>query len=198
MTIRNVLGLSALFVLSAVSAAEAHVGAGSVSGAVSGFGHPIGGLDHVLAMVAVGVLAAQQGGRGLWLIPASFVAMMVVGGALGVSGVAVPFVEQGIVGSVVILGGVVALGRAMPLGAAMALVGALSVFHGHAHGTEMPVDASGVQYALGFAVATAALHLAGIGAAVALERGARRIAPTVVRIVGGGVATVGMAMLAGA
>ena len=198
MSCKKVLGLSAMFMLAAVSGAEAHVGVGMVSGTMAGFTHPVGGLDHVLAMIAVGVLAAQQGGRALWSIPLAFVAMMLVGGAVGVAGIAVPFVEQGIMGSIIVMGVVVALGRAMPMPLAMAMVGLFAVFHGHAHGTEMPADASGVLYGFGFAIATAMLHVSGIGAAVSAQKLARQVAPVLVRIGGGVIATLGMAMLAGA
>jgi urease accessory protein len=176
--------------------ALAHTGAGGVSGLAAGFSHPIGGLDHVLAMVAVGILAAQLGGRAIWLVPAAFVAAMAAGGLLGVTGVAVPFVEQGIAGSVVILGFVIALGRRMPVAAAMAMAGALAVFHGHAHGAEMPVDASSLAYGAGFALATALLHAAGVG----LGMGARKIgevfAPIAVRVAGAAIAASGVALVA--
>jgi len=176
--------------------ALAHTGAGSVSGFASGFSHPIGGLDHLLAMIAVGILASQQGGKSLWLLPVSFVAMMVVGGALGIAGVAVPFVELGIVGSVIVLGAVIALGKHMPTGAAMALVGVLAIFHGHAHGTEMPVDASGFEYGLGFAIATAMLHAVGLGLGLAAQKAAEKFAPVAVRIGGGVIAAAGLALFA--
>lgn len=176
--------------------ALAHTGAGTVSGFASGFGHPIGGLDHLLAMIAVGILAAQQGGKAVWLLPVSFVAMMVVGGALGMAGVGMPFVELGIVGSVIVLGAVIALGKHMPTGAAMALVGVLAIFHGHAHGTEMPVDASGFEYGLGFALATAMLHAVGLGLGLAAQKVAEKIAPVAVRIGGGVIAAAGVALLA--
>ena len=198
MSCKKVLGLSAMFMLAAVSGAEAHVGVGIAGGTVAGFTHPVAGLDHVLAMIAVGVLAAQQGGKALWFIPLTFVAMMLVGGAVGVAGVAVPFVEQGILGSIIILGFVVALGRAMSIPLAMAMVGVFALFHGHAHGTEMPMDASGVLYGLGFAIATALLHVSGIGAATSVQKFVRQTAPVWVRVCGGTIATVGMAMLAGA
>lgn len=198
MSCKKVLGLSAMFMLAAVSGAEAHVGVGAVSGTVAGFTHPVGGLDHVLAMIAVGVLAAQQGGRALWSIPLAFVAMMLVGDAVGVAGIAMPFVEQGIMGSIIVMGVVVALGCAMPMPLAVAMVGLFAVFHGHAHGTEMPVDASGALYGLGFAIATTMLHVTGIGATVSVQKFARQVAPVLVRIGGGIIATLGMAMLAGA
>lgn len=155
----------AAFLTLAATPALAHTGAGQVAGMAAGFAHPLTGLDHVLAMVAVGVLAAQQGGRAVWFVPAAFVAMIVASAFLGVAGVALPFVELGIVGSVIVLGAVVAAGRRMQLSAAMTLVGALAVFHGHAHGTEMPVDANGLAYGTGFVLATALLHVVGLSMA---------------------------------
>src|SRR5688572_17148307 len=116
------------------TAAFAHAGHGGHDGLLSGFMHPMGGLDHVLAMVAVGVFAAVLGGRALWLVPASFVAMMLAGFALGANGIDLPMVELGIALSSIVIGGAAALGRPMPVAAAMALVGTFAVFHGHAHG----------------------------------------------------------------
>ena len=144
------------------TAALAHTGAGSASGFFQGFAHPVGGLDHVLAMVTVGLLAWQLGGRALWLVPAAFVAAMALGGWLGIAGIALPHVELGIALSVVVLGAVVALGIKAPLAVAMGLAGLFAVFHGHAHGAEMPHDATGTAYAAGFLMATALLHLSGI------------------------------------
>ena len=131
---------------------SAHTGSATVVGFVSGFLHPIGGLDHVLAMVAVGMLAALIGGRALWLVPASFLGAMVIGSALGLPAVR----RVGIVASVVVLGAVVALAPGMPVTVAMALAAAFGMFHGHAHGAEMPAAASAVLYGLGFVTATAA------------------------------------------
>ncbi len=145
------------------TAAWAHVGHGSTVGFVHGFVHPVTGIDHVLAMVAVGLFAANLGGRALWAVPLSFVSVMAVGGALGVAGIAIPFVEAGIAISVIVLGLAVALRWQWPVAAAMALVGVFAIFHGHAHGAEMPVDASGLEYGLGFMLATALLHVVGIG-----------------------------------
>tara|TARA_Y100000813_G_scaffold185415_1_gene157272 strand:- start:242 stop:832 length:591 start_codon:yes stop_codon:yes gene_type:complete len=193
MMIRSFLAALMLSILAA-GPALAHTGAGSVSGFAAGFGHPIGGLDHILAMVAVGVLAAQMGGRALWLVPAAFVAMMIAGGLAAVSGIALPMVEIGIVGSVVVLGAVIAFGRKMPVVLAMAVVGAMAVFHGHAHGTEMPVSASGLEYGLGFALATALLHAAGIGAALTAAQANAKIAPLALRASGGAIALAGMAL----
>lgn len=183
--------LAAAILAMVASPALAHTGAGSVSGFAAGFGHPIGGLDHVLAMVAVGILAAQLGGRSVWLVPAAFVGMMVVGGLLAIAGVPVPFVELGIVGSIVVLGVVIAAGRQMPVAAAMALVGLLAVFHGHAHGTEMPVNANGLAYGVGFALATAMLHAFGVGLGVSVQKLAAKAAPVTVRAGGGVIAAAG-------
>jgi urease accessory protein len=148
----------------------AHTGAGAVTGFGAGFSHPIGGLDHILAMFAVGLWAAQMGGRALWAVPGAFVGMMLVGGLLGISGMAIPFIEAGIVASVVVLGGLIAAGVKTPVAAGMAIVGLFAIFHGYAHGAEMPATAAGVTYSAGFALATAMLHAAGIAAGFALGR----------------------------
>ena len=144
------------------SFAFAHTGLGHEAGFMHGFDHPIGGLDHILAMVAVGVFAFVLSGRALWLVPLSFVAMMIVGFALGTAQIDLPFVELGIALSSIVIGAAAAWGRPMPVAAAMGLVGVFAVFHGHAHGAEMPADASGLSYAAGFALSTALLHLSGI------------------------------------
>ena len=152
------------------TAALAHPGIGDVHGFVQGFAHPLGGLDHVLAMVTVGIFAWQLGGRALWLVPATFVLTMAAGGALAMLGIPVPLVEFGIALSVIVLGAVVALGVKAPLAIAMGLVGLFAIFHGHAHGTEMPLDATGGAYAAGFMLATALLHAAGIALGFAIGR----------------------------
>lgn len=179
------------------SAALAHTGVGETAGFAYGFGHPLGGIDHILAMVAVGVFAWVLGGRALWLVPSAFVGMMVVGFVLGVTHVAVPMVELGIALSSVVIGGAAALGRPMPVGAAMALVGTFAIFHGHAHGAEMPGTAAGLRYAAGFVGATALLHAAGIalafGTASLLGRHGRAMA----RLAGGAFAVGGVGVLAG-
>jgi len=164
------LGLAGLLILSTAMPASAHVGHGEVDGIVHGFMHPIGGLDHMLAMVAVGLLAALLGGRALWMVPAAFMVMMAAGAGLAMTGVELPFVELGISASVVALGVAVALQIPLPIMAAMAIAGFFAIFHGAAHGAEMPVDASGASYAAGFLAATALLHLAGIGLGMGLSR----------------------------
>ncbi|MEO6178386.1 MAG: HupE/UreJ family protein [Devosia sp.] len=179
------------------TAAFAHTGHGDTSGFLHGFMHPIGGLDHVLAMVAVGVFAFVLGGRALVLVPLSFVGMMAVGFLLGANGVNVPFVELGIALSSVVIGGVAASGRSMPVAAAMSLVGVFAVFHGHAHGAEMPADASGFEYALGFVAATALLHVAGIAAAMGVAKLTGRHGRTLAQVAGGAFALGGIGVLAG-
>jgi urease accessory protein len=153
--------LAAVLML-APTTAFAHTGAGYAHGFADGFAHPLGGLDHVLAMVTVGILAWQLGGRAIWLLPASFVSLMALGGAFGIAGESPPWVELGIAASVIVLGTMVALGVKAPLAVAMAIVGLFAIFHGYAHSTEMPLDASGGAYAAGFMLATALLHVAGI------------------------------------
>lgn len=179
------------------TAAFAHTGHGDTAGFFHGFIHPIGGLDHVLAMVAVGIFAVVLGGRALWLVPASFVAMMIVGFGLGVSGVALPYVELGIALSSIVIGFAAALGRPMPVAAAMTLAGVFAIFHGHAHGAEMPAGALGLEYALGFVLATVALHLAGIGAAIGVSRVVGRYGRTAAQVAGGLFAVGGLGILAG-
>ena len=159
-----------LLLIALPTAALAHTGHGETSGFAYGFMHPIGGIDHILAMVAVGVFAFVLGGRALVLVPLSFVLMMAVGFLLGIGQVDLPFVELGIALSSVVIGAAAAWGRPIPVAAAMALVGVFAIFHGHAHGGEMPADASGLEYAAGFMVATALLHAAGIAAAMGVAK----------------------------
>jgi urease accessory protein len=186
--------LIALFIL-IPTAAFAHPGHGDAIGAAAGFLHPLGGLDHVLAMIAVGVFAVVLGGRALILVPLSFVGMMALGFVLGVSGFELPFVELGIGLSSVVIGAVAASGRSMPVAAAMSLVGAFAVFHGHAHGAEMP--AGGLDYALGFMAATALLHAAGMAGALAVAKLAAGNGRTIARVSGGIFALGGIGVLAG-
>jgi urease accessory protein len=181
------------------SLALAHPGIpGHTHDLASGFMHPIGGLDHVLAMVAVGLFAAQLGGRALWLVPASFVAAMAAAGIVGMSGIALPLTETGIALSVIVLGGAIALRLAMPVAAAMALVGFFAIFHGYAHGIETPQTASGLLYGLGFVAATALLHGLGIGIGLLVGRLDAGYGRKLVRIAGSAAAVVGVALLANA
>lgn len=177
--------------------AFAHAGPGGAAGFIHGFNHPIGGIDHVLAMVAVGVFAFILGGRALFLVPISFVLMMVIGFALGIAQVEVPFVELGIALSSVVIGGAAATGRPMPAALAAGLVGIFAVCHGHAHGSEMPASASGLSYAAGFVVATALLHLTGLAASTGVARVIGRHGKLVARVAGGVFALSGIGVLAG-
>jgi urease accessory protein len=194
--VMRVLVALLLFLCSA-TAASAHTGIGDVAGLQHGFLHPIGGLDHVLTMVAVGLFAYGLGDRALWLVPSSFVAMMVVGGVLGITAVPVPFVELAIALSVVVIGGAVAYGRSVPLALAMAMVGFFAVFHGFAHGAEMPETATGLAYAVGFVLATALLHVCGIALGAALRVVDRDIGARIARFGGATVSLAGVAILAG-
>jgi urease accessory protein len=148
-------------------------------GILSGFLHPLLGLDHLLAMLAVGLLSAQIGGRAIWTVPAAFVVVMGLGGVLGILGVPLPIVEYGITGSVLILGIAIVANKRMPEWAAILIVALFALFHGHAHGTELPDLTSTIglmiAYVTGFLIATAGLHVVGalIGLmAIRSERGA--------------------------
>ena len=193
---RAIIILAAASVLTPV-AALAHTGAGDTHGVVHGFMHPVTGLDHVLAMVAVGILAALLGGRAIWLVPASFVALAAVGGLLGVQGVLVPFVEFGISASVVLLGLAIALQARLPLGWTVGLVGLFGLYHGYAHGAEMPADASGFAYGAGFLAATAMLHIAGIGLGLGIAHMARRSATRFAQAGGTAIALAGIVLARG-
>jgi urease accessory protein len=142
--------------------ALAHEQQGQAAGFVTGLLHPVSGLDHVLAMVAVGLWGAQLGAPAIWLLPVTFPLMMAFGGFLGLIGVPLPGVEIGIAASAILLGAMVALQARPPLALAGLLVAFFAVFHGHAHGTELPAGQSGLLYSLGFVVATGLLHAVGI------------------------------------
>ena len=173
----------------------AHTGAGFTVGFASGFSHPLSGLDHLLAMIAVGILAAQLGGRAIWMVPAAFVGMMLTGAALGIAGVGVPIVEQGIVGSVIVLGLVLAIGHRLPVTLAASLAGVLAVLHGHAHGTEMAITVGASAYVAGFAAATMLLHAVGVSIRVGAQQASEKLAPAAVRIAGVAIAATGLALV---
>jgi urease accessory protein len=189
------LAFSVVALLIVATTAQAHTGVGDTSGFLHGFGHPSGGLDHVLAMVAVGLFATQLGGRALWLVPLAFVSMMAIGAALGMAGVNLPFVELGIGLSVVVLGVAVAARAHLPTIAAMALVGVFAVFHGHAHGAEMPRSISGFEYGTGFVLATATLHAIGIGLGLSIGRLSDALGSRVLRVAGSAMALAGIGIL---
>lgn len=146
------------------SAALAHTGQGDVgSGFTAGFLHPITGLDHLLAMLAVGMWGAQLGMPALWVLPVAFPIVMAIGGVLGIVGLPLPAVEPAIVLSVLLLGAAIALDRRPPIWLAAALVAFFAIFHGYAHGRELPAAASAIGFCTGFVLATGCIHLAGIG-----------------------------------
>jgi urease accessory protein len=145
------------------AAALAHEGSSLPYGSfLAGLSHPVLGVDHFLAMVSVGILSAQIGGRAIWTVPATFVTVMAVGGLLGWLNVGLTATEIGIAFSVLVLGVAIAADRRLPVLAAMVGVGIFAIFHGYAHGAEMPAVAAPVRYALGFMTGTAILHIAGV------------------------------------
>jgi urease accessory protein len=176
--------------LSFASPAFAHT-SHEVNGLASGLAHPVFGFDHLLAMVTVGLWAGLVGGRSLFVWPVSFVGSMLVGGALAMSGVMLPGVELVIAASVVALGMAVALGLKPQIVLGAALIAMFGLAHGHAHGLEAPETGSGLAYAAGFVLATAALHGVGLALALATQQ---RYAPTITRLLGGLAASAGIVL----
>jgi urease accessory protein len=172
--------------------ALAHPGHGGVAGFTAGLYHPLCGIDHVLAMLAVGLCAAQVGGRARWLLPLTFLACMVAGGVVAIGGPQVPMVEQGIAASVLLLGLLVARGAGIGMPALASLIGLFAVFHGYAHGAEMQPGTAPAPYAAGFLTATAALIAAGLGVGLVAKRPAWRLLP---RLAGGAIAACGLALM---
>ncbi|MCB1510246.1 MAG: HupE/UreJ family protein [Hyphomicrobiaceae bacterium] len=176
------------------SPAMAHSGGGMAGGFVSGFSHPISGWDHVVAMVAVGLWGAFLGAPAIWLLPVVFPLVMAFGGVLGILGVPIPSVEVGIALSAVVLGLCVACAVRPPLWIAVVIVGLFAIFHGHAHGTELPQAADAYTYAIGFVIATGLLHVAGIAFGLLARWEVGKLA---VRASGGVIALIGVVFLAG-
>jgi urease accessory protein len=195
--LRSGLMRQAVLVLAAVLAAcpaFAHSGDGFSGGFSGGFAHPIFGPDHVIAMVAVGLWGAFLGAPAIWLLPIVFPLVMAFGGVLGILGVPLPGVEIAIALSAVVLGLMVALAARPPLWVAAVLVGGFAIFHGHAHGAELPAGADAVAFSVGFVAATGLLHLAGISFGLLARWPAGRLA---VRAAGGAIAVAGVAFLSG-
>jgi urease accessory protein len=162
------------------------------AGFVSGVAHPLTGLDHMLAMIAVGMWAVQLGGRAYWSVPLAFVGMMILGAVVAAAGLPLPVVESGIAASVLILGLLIAFSARMPIPIGMVLVGVFALFHGHAHGTELPQAASAASYGLGMLLATIGLHATGLGAGILFQR-----ATVLLRIGGAMIAGAGAMMWVG-
>lgn len=178
--------------LLAPALAQAHTETGTIGGFISGFKHPLGGVDHIAAMVAVGIWGAYLGAPAVWLLPVIFPMVMACGGALGVLGVPLPFVETGIALSGVLLGSMIVLAARPPLWVAALMVGFFAIFHGHAHGTELPHAANAMTYAIGFVIATGLLHLSGIALGLLIRWPWGRV---LVRTCGGVIAVTGVAFL---
>lgn len=185
-----------IFFVFAPAAALAHPGHEGAGGLLQGLVHPVTGIDHVLAMIAVGLLAAQYGGRALWLVPMSFLVAMAAAGAIGMAGIPVQIVEVGIGLSVVVLGLMIAFQIKPPTLVAMVVVGFFALFHGYAHGSEMPNGLAGLSFAAGFLAATGLLLGAGVGLGLLLQR--RTVSPRLIQAGGGAMALIGIAVLASA
>lgn len=177
-----------LLLLCAPEPAAAHTEAGVAGGLLSGFFHPLTGLDHLVAMVAVGLWGAQLGAPGIWVLPICFPTVMAVGGLLGIAGVPLPWTELVIAASALVLGFAVAAALRVPFWAAAVVVAVFAVFHGYAHGLELPGAANPLAYGIGFVVATGMLHASGIliGTLTRWRTGARAV-----RVLGAGIAGLG-------
>lgn len=170
----GLLALGLLVVLPGV--ASAHILFGTPHGMHNGFMHPFTGMDHLLAMIAVGLWAAQHRGRAIWMIPLTFVSVMVLGGIMGVSGAMLPGAELGIAVSLLALGALIATMTRFKPSLSMLIVGFFALFHGYAHGHEMPAAVSAVSFSAGFVLATLLLHGLGIAAGIYLQKQRRVVA----------------------
>ncbi|MGX5851405.1 HupE/UreJ family protein [Mesorhizobium sp. PL10] len=189
---KRVLTLAGLFAATATPA-FAHVGIGSTASFAAGIAHTFSGLDHITVMVSVGLWAALKGGRALWVWPVTFVGVILVGGALGMAHLPVPFVEPGILASVVALGLLVALAIDLPIVAGAVVIGAFALLHGHAHGAETAENVGGIEYMAGFALATVSLHSIGIAFALLMQRTTLR---SVIRFTGAVCVLIGVGLFA--
>jgi urease accessory protein len=176
------------------SVALAHITEDTSGGLVSGMLHPVSGMDHVVAMVAVGLWGAQLGMPAIWLLPVTFPLVMAMGGVLGLLGIPLPAVELGIALSAIVLGLMVALAQRPPLAVSAIIVGLFAIFHGYAHGAELPASAGPLAFSVGFVFATGCLHATGIliGLIIKWPLGAK-----IIRIGGGAIAASGVYFLAG-
>ena len=193
-------GISAALILAATAPAFAHLDPNDHGSFMSGFSHPLFGLDHIVVMVAVGLWAATIGGRALWIVPGAFVGTMASATCSRSTGVALPFVEPMILASVVALGLLIAAAVRLPVALGATLVGIFALFHGYAHGGELGA-ATALSFGIGFAVATALLHAAGIGLGLLLGSGVgigRNAADVLSRVLGGIAAAIGLVLAFGA
>ena len=171
---------------------QAHTDSGAASGLFAGLRHPVSGLDHVLAMIAVGLWGAQLGSPAIWLLPVTFPMVMAFGGMLALMGISLPGTEYGIAASAILLGLAVATELKPKLELAALLVGFFAIFHGHAHGTELPAGESGLLYSMGFVIATGCLHALGVGMGLVNRW---QIGQRILRFAGGGVTVAGVFFL---
>ncbi len=162
--------LSGLTLVTVPAVAHAHILQGEAGGFLHGFEHPLSGADHMLAMFCVGLWGAQMGGRAVWSLPIAFPLIMVVGGMLGIAGVPLPAVESGIALSIIVLGASIALLWRPPEWLALAVIGVFAIFHGYAHGAELPNATDPADYAIGFVVATGLIHIVGIAVGLLFQR----------------------------
>ncbi|MCD7058702.1 HupE/UreJ family protein [Pelagibacterium xiamenense] len=163
------IALAALAVLAATAPAFAHLDPATHGSFAAGFSHPLFGLDHILAMVAVGLWAASVGGRALWAVPLAFVATMALGFGAAIAGMPLPFVEPVILASVIFIGIMIALALPIPTIGVAGIVAFFALFHGHAHGGELGA-AGALDFAIGFVIATALLHAGGVALGLAIAR----------------------------
>ena len=191
---RKLALVTAVVMAAGIKVAAAHTFGAWGAGPAEGFLHPLSGLDHTLAMLAVGMWATQLGGRAHWALPGAFVLAMVAGAVIALAGITLPGVENGILVSVLVLGLAISWGARLPLWAPIGVVAVFAVFHGHAHGLELPEATSPAGYAAGFVAATALLHGVGIGLALGLRRFWGTMA---VRSAGAAVLLGGLALVAG-
>jgi urease accessory protein len=196
--VRNLSPYRALVAAAAAvpAAAFAHIGLDEAHDLMHGFMHPLGGVDHVLAMLAVGVIAVQLGGRALWAVPLSFVATMAIAGLFGVSGLVLPGVEAGIALSVIVLGAVISLRVRPPVIVAASLVAVFAIFHGYSHGLEMHSTRAGAAFGLGFLSATILVHLTGIGLGLMMGRIAVSVGQRISQAGGGALVLAGAVLFA--
>jgi len=185
--------ISSVFLMMVLSTSvQAHAEEGVAGGFVSGFLHPVYGLDHLVAMVAVGLWGAQLGNPAIWLLPVAFPLIMALGALAGILGLPLPLIEVGIAVSALVLGVCVALKLRPGLPVALAIVSGFAIFHGHAHGTELPASANALSYAIGFVLCTGLLHLAGIAIGLLTRWPA---GSHIIRALGGGIGALGLYFL---
>lgn len=181
----SIISAASLTLLACALPTMAYAHPGDAHGLAHGLAHPFTGLDHLCAMLAVGLWAAQMGGRAAWQVPLTFVAVMALGGALGMAAIPLPFAETGIVLSLLGLGALIAAGARLPLVLSAIIAGVFALFHGYAHGVEMSPGASALAYASGFVAATALLHLTGYAFGMAMRAKLLRLAGAAVATAGG-------------